>query len=106
MPNYQKHCSEALKLNLISDKHKVFNDKKVSDHFAIIPTGIAHKKLSEPELKLFDLIVKRFLGVFFPPAKYLNTKRITTVKNYTFKTEGKVLVEPGWQKLYMDSKLC
>ena len=64
LPNYQKHCSEALKLNLISDKHKVFNDKKVSDHFAIIPTGIAHKKLSEPELKLFDLIVKRFLGVF------------------------------------------
>ena len=104
LPNYQKHCSEALKLNLISDKHKVFNDKKVSDHFAIIPTGIAHKKLSEPEIKLFDLIVKRFLGVFFPPAKYLNTKRITTVKNYTFKTEGKVLVEPGWQKLYMDSK--
>ena len=104
LPNYQEHCSEALKLNLISDKHRVFNDKKVSDHFAIIPTGIAQKKLSEPELKLFDLIVKRFLGVFFPPAKYLNTKRITTVKNYTFKTEGKVLVEPGWQKLYMDSK--
>ena len=104
VPNYQGHCSEALKLNLISDKHRVFNDKKVSDHFAIIPTGIAQKKLSEPELKLFDLIVKRFLGVFFPPAKYLNTKRITTVKNYTFKTEGKVLVEPGWQKLYMDSK--
>ena len=104
VPNYQEHCSEALKLNLISDKHKVFNDKKVSDHFAIIPTGIAQKKLSEPELKLFDLIVKRFLGVFFPPAKYLNTKRITTVKNYAFKTEGKVLVEPGWQKLYMDSK--
>ncbi|MDA9719314.1 DNA topoisomerase III [Betaproteobacteria bacterium] len=101
--NYQDYCSDALKLNLISDKHKVFNDKKVSDHFAIIPTGVAHKKLSEPELKLFDLITKRFLGIFFPPAKYLNTKRITSVKNYTFKTEGKVLVEPGWQKLYMDS---
>jgi len=104
LPSYKRYCSEALKLNLVSDKHKVFNDKKVSDHFAIIPTGIAYKKLSEPELKLFDLIVKRFLGVFFPPAKYLNTKRITTVKNYTFKTEGKVLVEPGWQELYMDSK--
>ena len=104
VPNYQGHCSEALKLNLISDKHKVFNNSKVSDHFAIIPTGIAQKQLSEPEVKLFDLIVKRFLGIFFTPAKYLNTKRITTVKNYTFKTEGKVLVEPGWQKLYMDSK--
>ena len=103
LPNYQKYCSEALKLNFISDKHKVFNDKKVSDHFAIIPTGVAHKNLSEPELKLFDLITKRFLGVFFPPAKYLNTKRITSVKNYAFKTEGKVLIEPGWQKLYTDS---
>ncbi len=104
LPNYQKHCSEALGLNLFSDKHKIFNDRKVSDHFAIIPTGITYKKLSEPELKLFDLIVKRFLGMFFPPAKYLNTKRITIVKNYAFKTEGKVLIEPGWQKLYMDSK--
>ena len=102
--DFQQHCSEALDLNLVNSKHKVFNNKKVSDHFAIIPTGISQKKLTEPEAKLFDLITKRFLGIFFPAAKYLNTRRITSLKNYSFKTEGKVLVEPGWQKLYMDSK--
>ena len=56
--------------------------------------------MSEPEQKLYDLVVKRFLAVFFPAAEYLVTTRITEVVGHHFKTEGKVLVEPGWLQVY------
>jgi len=56
--------------------------------------------LSEPEAKLYDLVVKRFLAVFFPPAEFNVTTRITTVEGHPFKTEGKVLVKPGWLAIY------
>ena len=100
--NFSIFCSEIIKEKFVSKNHNVFNDKKVSDHFAIIPTGVFPKKLSEPEQKLYELILKRFLAIFLPSAKYLNTKRITIVGKYNFKTEGKILVNPGWQKLYLD----
>jgi len=61
----------------------------------VIPTLQAPKNLSEPEQKLYDLVVKRFLSVFFPAAEYRVTTRITEVVGHHFKTEGKVLVEPG-----------
>ena len=95
-----RFCDDVLKLGLIENNGKVFNNKKVSDHFAIIPTGNISERLSVPEQKLFIAIVKRFLGVFFPAAKFLNTKRITSIQNFKFKTEGKVLVEPGWLRLF------
>ena len=56
--------------------------------------------LSELEAKLYDLVVKRFLAVFYPPAEYLLTTRITRVAAEPFKTEGKVLVSPGWLAVY------
>jgi DNA topoisomerase-3 len=79
---------------------RVFDNTKVSDHFAIIPTGNLAKGLTEAEAKVYDLVTKRFLAVFFPPAEYLNTTRITDVNHYLFKTEGKVLVNPGWLAVY------
>ncbi|PKO71590.1 MAG: DNA topoisomerase III, partial [Betaproteobacteria bacterium HGW-Betaproteobacteria-14] len=63
---------------------------------AIIPTPQAPKHLNEMEQKLYDFVVRRFLSVFFPAAEYLVTTRITRVEGHPFKTEGKVLVNPGW----------
>jgi DNA topoisomerase-3 len=79
---------------------RIFNNAKISDHFAIIPTLQAPKHLSEPEFKLYDMVVKRFLAVFYPAAEYLITTRITRVESEPFKTEGKVLVQPGWLAVY------
>jgi DNA topoisomerase-3 len=78
---------------------RVFDDKKVSDHFAIIPTGkIA--KLSDAEQKVYDMVVKRFIAVFYPHAEFEQTTRLTRIQQDTFKTEGRVLTKPGWLEVY------
>lgn len=79
---------------------RIFNNKKVSDHFAIIPTAEKLKKLSPEEQKIYDLIIRRFLAAFFPSAEFDVTTRITTLNNEPFKTEGKVLKEPGYLAIY------
>lgn len=79
---------------------RIFNNSKISDHFAIIPTGTAPKSLNEVEQKLYDLVTRRFLAVFYPAAEYSITTRITRVAKEAFKTEGKVLVNPGWLTVY------
>ena len=79
---------------------RIFDNAKVSDHFAIIPTLQAPSGLSEAEQKVYDLVVRRFLAVFFPSAEYQVTTRITTAAQHAFKTEGKVLVKPGWLAIY------
>ena len=72
-----------LKEGYIKPTKKVFDNAKVSDHFAIIPTLQAPKSLTEIEAKLYDMVVKRFLGVFFPPAEFLVTTRISKVGRRT-----------------------
>jgi DNA topoisomerase-3 len=82
---------------------RVFNSAKVTDHFAIIPTGRV-VKLSDAEAKLYDMIVKRFIAVFFPNARFEQTTRLTRIAHPdttdTFKTEGRVLIFPGWKAVY------
>jgi DNA topoisomerase-3 len=82
---------------------RIFDNKKVSDHFAIIPTGKI-TKLSDAEQKVFDMIVKRFIAVFYPPAEFEQTTRLTRISHPAltdvFKTEGRVLVKPGWLEVY------
>ncbi len=78
---------------------RIFDSKKVSDHFAIIPTG-NFAKLSEAEQKLYDMIVKRFIAVFYPPAEFEQTTRLTRIAADTFKTEGRILIKPGWLEVY------
>lgn len=85
---------------VVPGNKRIFNNAKISDHFAIIPTLQAPKKLKEQEQKVYDLVVKRFLAVFYPPAEFEITTRITRVENEPFKTEGKVLVKPGWLEVY------
>ncbi len=98
------HAKTALKEGYIKPTKRVFDNAKVSDHFAIIPTLQAPKSLSEIEAKLYDLVVKRFLAVFFPSAESMVTTRISTVTvkgtEYKFQTNGKVLVKPGWLAVY------
>ena len=98
--NYLPHAKQVLDKGWVKPNKRIFDNSKISDHFAIIPTLQAPKSLSEPEQKLYDLVVKRFLAVFFPAAEYLVTTRITEVAGHHFKTEGKVLVEPGWLQVY------
>ncbi|HMS26623.1 MAG TPA: DNA topoisomerase III, partial [Burkholderiaceae bacterium] len=100
MKHLAPFAATALKGNYIKPSKRIFDDKKVSDHFAIIPTLQAPSGLSEAEQKLYDLVVKRFMAVFFPSAEYQNTTRISFVAPHSFKTEGKVLVKPGWLAIY------
>ena len=98
---YASPAGKILKNKLVVPGNKrIFNNAKISDHFAIIPTLQAPKKLKEQEQKIYDLVVKRFLAVFFPAAEFEVTTRITRVENEPFKTEGKVLVQPGWLEVY------
>jgi len=78
---------------------RVFDNKKVSDHFAIIPTGKT-AKLSDTEQKVYDMIVKRFIAVFYPSAEFEQTTRLTRIARDTFKTEGRILTKTGWLAVY------
>ncbi len=91
---------KALDNNWVKPNKRIFNNAKVGDHFAIIPTGAVARSLDEQEQKIFDLVAKRFVAVFFPPAQYENTTRITRVEGEPFKTEGKILVAAGWLEVY------
>ena len=98
------HAHKALKEGYVKPTRRVFDNSKVSDHFAIIPTLQAPKSLTEIELKVYDMVVKRFLAVFYPSAEFMVTTRISTVKlaraTHLFQTNGKVLVNPGWLAVY------
>ncbi|HEY6967090.1 MAG TPA: DNA topoisomerase III, partial [Burkholderiales bacterium] len=91
---------QVLKSGWVKPNKRIFDNSKISDHFAIIPTLQAPGHLSEPEAKLYDLVVRRFLAVFFPSAEFLQTTRITAVGEAKFRTDGKVLQSPGWLAVY------
>jgi len=100
LARFSPFAHQILARSWVMPNKRIFNNAKISDHFAIIPTLQAPKQLSEPEQKLYDMVVKRFLAVFYPAAEYLITTRITRVEGEPFKTEGKVLVNPGWLAVY------
>jgi DNA topoisomerase-3 len=108
-----QHARKALNDGYVKPNKRIFDNTKVSDHFAIIPTLQAPRSLSEIEAKLYDMVVKRFIAVFYPPAEFMVTTRISTVKvesssgtvetaarAYRFQTNGKVMVKPGWLAVY------
>ena len=97
---YKTLADAILKKGWVKPNKRIFNNAKISDHFAIIPTAQLPKHLNELEAKLYDLVAKRFLAVFFPAAEFLVTTRITRVAKDAFKSEGKVLTEPGWLTVY------
>jgi DNA topoisomerase III len=83
---------------------RVVSDAKVTDHHAIIPTKSEHdlSRMGEDELKIYDLVARRFLSVFFPDAVYERTRVETTVVEHVFRTSGRVLIEAGWRSVYGD----
>src|SRR5260363_319799 len=97
---YVPFANQILDQGWVKPNRRIFNNAKISDHFAIIPTAQAPKSLNDAEQKLYDFVVKRFLAVFFPAAEYLLTTRITDIVGHCFKTEGKILTAPGWLQVY------
>jgi DNA topoisomerase-3 len=98
--DFAPFAKQILKQGWVRPNKRIFDNSKISDHFAIIPTLQTPRSLNEAEQKLYDLVVRRFLAVFYPAAEYLQTTRITRVGEHQFKTEGKVLENPGWLAVY------
>jgi len=98
--NYYQFAAQVLNNNWVKPNKRIFDNTKISDHFAIIPTTQAPKNLSEPEQKLYDLVTRRFLAIFFPAAEFQVTTRFTEISGHQFKTEGKVMTNPGWLAVY------
>lgn len=99
---YERYSEFIVENNMVnSDDKKVFDSSKVSDHFAIIPTNIipSFTKLSDQEAKIYDLIVKRFLAIFYPPVITKETVRDTIVNGNTYRTKGKILIDKGWKEV-------
>jgi len=94
------HAYKALESNWVKPSKRIFNNAKISDHFAIVPTGTAPHGLDEVQQKVYDMIVRRFISVFFPAAQFEVTTRITRVDKDAFKTEGKIIKDPGWLAVY------
>jgi DNA topoisomerase-3 len=98
--SYARFAGEILQKQWVRPDKRIFNNAKISDHFAIIPTSIAPKNLNEAEQRLYDMVTKRFLAVFYPAAEFLVSTRITRVVEEVFKTEGKVMIQAGWMSVY------
>jgi DNA topoisomerase-3 len=97
---FSTYARQILKQGWARPNKRIFDNAKISDHFAIIPTLQQPRHLNEAEQKLYDMVVRRFLAVFYPAAEYLQTTRITRVGDHAFKTEGRVLKNPGWLAVY------
>jgi len=98
--NYHQFSKQITNGKWVKPNKRIFDNTKISDHFAIIPTTQAPKNLSEPEQKLYDLVTRRFMAIFFPAAEFQVTTRFTEVSGHQFKTEGKVMTNPGWLAVY------
>lgn len=99
---------EALLDNLRGKKliksKKVFDNSKITDHHAIIPTGQKlPANLTDTELKVFDIIARRFISVFYPDFKFLQTTVQAMIEKYNFKATGRIITDQGWKAVYSDS---
>src|SRR6266478_1309798 len=99
-PTLAPHAEKALRSDWVKPIKRVFNNAKVTDHHAIIPTGKSPASLDDFERKIFDMVARRTIAVFYPAAQFEVTTRITRIEGEPFKTEGKVIVDPGWQAVY------
>ena len=99
-PSLATHAQKALHNEWVKPTKRVFNNAKVSDHHAIIPTGTSPVHLDEFERKIFDMVARRTIAVFYPPAQFEVTTRITHVEGDPFRTDGKIIVDPSWLAVY------
>jgi DNA topoisomerase III len=101
---YYKRFTEPLLQQPIPKSKTVFDDKKVTDHHAIIPTGVHPSGISPTENQIYDLIAKRFVAVFYPECKVSNTTVLGKVGTLVFKATGKQILEPGWRVVYEEAR--
>jgi DNA topoisomerase III len=99
-PTIAPHARKVLENAWVKPTKRIFNDAKVTDHNAIIPTDQSPRHLDEAQLRVFDMIARRFVAVFYPAAQFEVTTRITRVEGEAFKTEGRVIKDPGWLAVY------
>ncbi|WP_372776585.1 DNA topoisomerase, partial [Mangrovibacterium sp.] len=102
MKGYENLTQPILDAGKIRKSKKVFDNKKITDHHAIIPTGQNRIDLSDAERKVFDLVCKRFIGVFYPDCKVANTSVEATIGEHNFKATGKQILEPGWRVVFQN----
>ena len=99
LKNYTQFTASLAGKPLVKSK-KVFDNSKVTDHHAIIPTGVQPQGLSDMEARVFDLIARRFIAVFYPDCKFSTTTVIGEADKIEFKVTGKQILEPGWRVLF------
>ena len=99
-PTLAVHADKAMANGWIRLSKKVFDNTKISDHNAIIPTGVAPSGLDDAQQRIFDLVARRFIAVFYPPAQFEVTTRLTRVEGEVFKTDGRIIKDPGWMAVY------
>jgi DNA topoisomerase III len=99
--DYREAATYVMRLDQLP-LQRVINDAKVTDHHAVIPTDVPHdvEKFSPDERRIFDLVARRFLAVFHPPARYARTTVVTEVEGESFRTRGKITLEAGWRGVY------
>ena len=99
-----KQFTDVLLQKAIPKSKTIFDDKKITDHHAIIPTGIVPSGISQDEQKIYDLICRRFIAVFYPECKVSNTTVLGKVDALVFKATGKQIISKGWREVYDDLK--
>jgi len=103
LPEFSPFAEEILALPKLPVNKRIIDETKVTDHHAIVPTN---KKpsgdLPPDEAKIYDLVARRFLAIFFPAARFENTTVVTEVRGETFLSRGRVVLEAGWRRLYPD----
>lgn len=99
MRGYEQYIQPLAGKKLPKSK-RVFDTSKVTDHHAIIPTGVPASALSDMERNVYDLIARRFIAVFYPDCKFATTTVLGKVEDVEFKVNGKEILEPGWRTIY------
>jgi DNA topoisomerase III len=99
-PTLQPHAQKVFRNGWLKPNKRIFNNAKITDHNAIIPTGQTPRNLDEAQQRIFDMVARRFVAVFYPAAQFEVTTRITRVAGEAFKTEGRIIKDPGWLAVY------
>lgn len=99
-PDLNPLCNAILNQGWVVPTKKIFNNEKISDHFAIIPTGVISNEMTSEEAQIYQLICKRFIAVFYPESVFAQTIRSTTVNDQLFRVSGKVMTQAGWREVY------
>ncbi len=100
LKGYESLTHPIIEAGKIRKSKKVFDNKKITDHHAIIPTGVNRTDLNDIERKVYDLVTKRFIAVFYPDCQIANTTVEATIGKHNFKATGKQILKPGWRVVF------